>query len=263
LGGYPMDEAGVARRKLTGKVCFVTGSRRGIGRAIAVAFAHEGANVIVNYRPGREPPDDLVKELEAESGGAKALAVIGDVSEEADVRRVVDEIIAEFGHIDVLVNNAGISGGKDFVDLTVEEWDRMIKNNLRSTFLCTRFVAPWMIKQRYGRIINISSQTGQRGDAREAPYAASKAAQIGFTKSLARELGVYNITVNAIAPGPVLTDMLKWHDAEWFEEMKARLPLGRLGEPEEVAPSAVFLASDDGALYTGQTLGPNCGDVML
>jgi 3-oxoacyl-[acyl-carrier protein] reductase len=204
-----------------------------------------------------------LEQLEVESGGAKALAVMGDVSEEADVKRMVDQIIAEFGRIDVLVNNAGISGGKDFVDLSVEEWDKFIKVNLRSTFLCTRYIVPWMIKQGYGRIINISSQIGQRGAARMAHYAATKAAQIGFTKSLARELGPHNITVNAIAPGPILTDMLKWHDPEWFEEMKSRLPLGRLGKPEEVVPSAVFLASDDGALYTGQTLGPNCGDVML
>ena len=252
-----------AFKRLTGKVCLVTGSRRGIGRAIAVAFAHEGAHVVVNYRPARPPLHDLVEQLEVESGGARALAVMGDVSEEDDVRRMVDEIITAFGRIDVLVNNAGISGGKDFVDLSVEDWDRMIRNNLRSTFLCTHAVVPWMIKQRYGRIVSISSQTGQRGDAQEAPYAAAKAGQIGFTKALARELGPYNITVNAIAPGPIVTDMLRWHDPEWFEEMAARLPLGRLGQPEEVAPSAVFLASDDGALYTGQTLGPNCGDVML
>jgi 3-oxoacyl-[acyl-carrier protein] reductase len=120
-----------------------------------------------------------------------------------------------------------------------------------------------MIKQKYGRIIVISSQLGQRGAPRMAPYAATKAAQIGFVKSLARELGPHNITVNAVAPGPVLTDMLNHHDQAWFDEMKGRLPLGRLGVPEEVAPSVLFLASEDGALYTGQTLGPNCGDVML
>jgi len=241
----------------------VTGSRRGIGRAIAFALAREGAHVVVNYRPTREPLRDLVDELEAESGGARALAVMGDVSAQDDVRGMVDEIIAEFGRIDVLVNNAGISSSKDFIDLTVEDWDEFMKVNLRGTFLCCRFVVPWMLKQGYGRIIIISSQLGQRGAARMVPYTASKAAQIGLTKSLARELSPYNITVNAVAPGPVLTDMLKHHDQTWFDEMKARLPLGRLGKPEEVAPSVVFLASEDGALYTGQTLGPNCGDVML
>lgn len=241
----------------------MTGSRRGIGRAIAVALAREGANVVVNYRPTREPPENLVKQLEVESSGAKALAVKGDVSEEADVKRMVDEIIAEFGRIDVLVNNAGISGSEDFVDMTIDEWDKLVKVNLRGTFLSTRFVVPWMMKQGYGRIINISSQLGQRGAARMVHYATTKAALIGFTKSLARELGAYNITVNAVAPGPILTDMLRHHDEKWFDQMKARLPLGRLGTPEEVAPSVVFLASEDGSLYTGQTLGPNCGDVML
>lgn len=250
-------------RRLVGRVCFVTGSRRGIGRAIALAFAREGAHVVVNYQPMRELPEDLVAQVEAESAGTQALAVMGDVSEETDVRRMINEILSEFGRIDVLVNNAGISGSKDFVNLTVEEWDNYIRVNLRSAFLCTHFAVPSMIQQRYGRIINISSQVGQRGAARLAHYAASKAALIGLTKSLARELGPYNITVNAVAPGPILTDMLKYHEPEWFDKMKAQLPLGRLGKPEEVAPSVVFLATEDGALYTGQTLGPNCGDVML
>ena len=250
-------------RRLTERVCFVTGSRRGIGRAIALALAREGAHVIVNYRPEREPLDEFVQQLESEAEGARALAVMGDVSEEVDVRHMVEEIIADFGRIDVLVSNAGISGSKDFIDITVDDWDEFVRVNLRSTFLCCRFVVPWMMKQGYGRIITISSQLGQRGAARMVPYTATKAAQIGLTKSLARELSPYNITVNAVAPGPVLTDMLEHHDQTWFDEMKARLPLGRLGKPEEVAPSVVFLASEDGALYTGQTLGPNCGDVML
>ena len=250
-------------QRLTDKVCFVTGSRRGIGRAIAVALAREGARVVVNYQPSREPLDDLVQELESASGGASALAVMGDVSEESDVERMVGEIITKYGRIDVLVNNAGVSGSAAFTETTSADFERYMRINLLSVFLCTRYVVPWMIKQRYGRIITISSQLGQRGAPQMVPYTTTKAGQLGFTKSLARELAPHNITVNAVAPGPVLTDMLEHHDAQWFDEMKARLPLGRLGLPEEVAPSVVFLACDEGCLYTGQTLGPNCGDVML
>jgi len=160
------------------------------------------------------------------------------------------------------VNCAGVTHRARFVDLTTADWDRIISVNLRGTFIVTRHVVPIMLEAKSGRIINIASQLGQIGGALLVPYSASKAGVIGFTKALARELAP-NICVNAIAPGPILTDMIRGRDAGWLNEMQSQLPLGRVGTPEEVAPTAVFLASSEAALYTGQTLGPNSGHVML
>lgn len=246
--------------RLGGKIGLVTGGARGIGRAIVEAFAREGATVAIVDRPGVEEAGGLARDLR--ESGARAAAFEADVADDASVAGMVEAVVAEFGRIDVLVNNAGITQRKRFVEITPADWDALMAVNLRGAFLVTRHVVPVMLRTGSGRIINVASQQGQRGAAFLVPYCASKAGVIGFTKALARELAP-DITVNAIAPGPVLTDMIRGRDSAWFEAIQKELPLGRVGRPEEIAPSAVFLASDDGALYTGQTLGPNGGHVML
>lgn len=245
--------------RLAGKVGLVTGAARGIGRAIAEAFAREGAAVVVVDRPGMNEAETLAAALRV--AGTETLAVEADVTEEEAVARMVEEAMDRFGRLDILVNNAGITQRVPFVEMTVADWDQMTNVNLRGVFLVTRYVVPVMVRAGGGRIINVASQLGQRGAPLLAHYCAAKAGVIGFTKALARELAP-DITVNAIAPGPILTDMVRHREMAWFEQIQHELPLGRVGRPEEVAPTAVFLASDDGALYTGQTLGPNSGHVM-
>jgi 3-oxoacyl-[acyl-carrier protein] reductase len=238
----------------------VTGAARGIGRAIAEAFAREGADVALLDR--RSAPEGVEATEAIRSLGAKADFFAADVSDPGSVERAFAAMREKFDRIDILVNNAGITQRKAFSELTIEDWDRVLGVNLRGLFLVTWLALPLMSNGANGRIINIASQMGQRGGALLVPYSASKAGVIGFTKALARELAP-NITVNAIAPGPVMTDLIRDRPREWFEEVAQSVPLGRFGRPEEVAATAVFLASDDGALYTGQTLGPNSGDVML
>ena len=246
--------------RLQSKVALVTGGGRGIGRSIVEAFVREGAAVAVLDRPGEFAADQFVGSLKGT--GAHAVALEADVADDEAVAGAVAAALAEFGRIDVLVNNAGFSQRKPFVELTLADWDNIMSVNLRGVFLVTHHVVPAMLHAAQGRIINIASQMGQLGAAQLTHYCASKAGVIGFTKALARELAP-DITVNAIAPGPILTDMTKGREPGWYEQIESELPLNRLGLPEEVAPSAVFLASDDGALFTGQTLGPNSGHVML
>ena len=246
--------------RLDSKVALITGGSRGIGFAIAKAFAKEGAAVALSGRSSGASLSTAAQILSEE--GAEVVGFAADVSEEPAVKQMVGAVLAEFGRIDVLVNSAGISQRKPFTEITVEDWDRVFSINLRGLFLVTRQVVPAMLAQGDGRIINIASQMGQRGGALLTHYSASKAGVIGFTKALAREMAP-TIRVNAIAPGPVLTDMVRGREQSWFDQIQAELPLGRLALPEEVAGTAVFLASDDGILYTGQTLGPNCGHVML
>jgi 3-oxoacyl-[acyl-carrier protein] reductase len=196
--------------------------------------------------------------------GVPVIGVGVDVSREGDVARMFDTAQAELGAVDVLVNNAGILTESPVADMSTAMWDEMIAVNLRSVFLCSRRALPSMIERGFGRIINIASQQGQRGDLGLAHYSAAKAGVIGFTRSLAREVGTKGITANCIAPGPVETRMNAGVSPDRAERLRARLPLERFGRPDEVAPTAVLLASDPGGnLYTGQTLGPNCGDVML
>lgn len=246
--------------RLVGKVGLVTGAARGIGRAISEAFAREGAQLAIVDRVGDSEAESLAATQCAAGARAKSFEV--DVADDESARRMVAAVVAEFGRIDILVNNAGITQRKPFTEMTPADWDGIMAVNLRGVFLVTRHVVPVMLSAAHGRIINVASQQGQRGAALLTHYCASKAGVIGFTKALARELAPH-ITVNAIAPGPILTDMIKGRDSAWFEQIQGELPLGRVGRPDEVAPSAVFLASDDGALYTGQTLGPNSGHVML
>jgi len=245
--------------RLAGRTAVVTGAARGIGAAIAVAFAAEGASVCVNDR--RQVPElsALVERL-----GARAVACSADVSDEQDAARLISTAVAELGSVDVLVNNAGMLTESLLADMPVAMWDEMIAVDLRSVFLCTRAVLPHMLDRGFGRIINVASQLGQKGGAGLTHYSAAKAGVIGLSKALALEVGQRGVTVNCIAPGPVDTALVAGISEEWKAAKRAELPLGRFGRPQEVAPTAVLLAaSPDGDLYTGQTLGPNSGDVML
>lgn len=247
--------------KLENKIALVTGGSRGIGREIALALAREGADVAINYVRSKGAAEEVAQEIE--KMGRKAFLYQADVSEEQPVIDMVDAIIKEFGRIDILVNNAGIDEQYLIWEMPVERWDNMIKINLRSQFLVTRFVVPHMMEQNWGRIICISSQCAQKGDKELSHYCAAKGGVMSFVKCIARELAPHNILVNCVNPGPVLTDMLNGLTPEWTSKKKADLPIGRFGEVEEIAPSVVLLASEpDGNLYVGQILGPNCGDVI-
>ena len=248
--------------RLQNKVALVTGASRGIGREIALAFAREGADIGINYFKSAQSAEELAAEIK--QLGRQAVVIQADVSQVQPVQAMIDTMIENFGRIDILVNNAGVLTQCLLQDMTVETWDNMIASDLRSVFLCTRFALPYMIQNKFGRILNVASQLGQKGGVDLTHYCAAKAGVIGLTKALAREVGVHNITVNAIAPGPIDTDMVAAITEEWKIEKRKELPLGRFGTVEEVAPTAVFLASEpDGNIYTGQTLGPNSGDVML
>jgi len=247
--------------KLDGKVAVVTGGARGIGGEIATAFAAEGADVVIADVLGAEVAAPVLSSV-AESG-RRSLLLQTDVSDERQVRAMVDAALAEFGQIDILVNDAGVVSQVAFADLEVSEWDRVMSVNLRGVFLCTRFVLPGMLERGRGKIINVASQLGQIGGIEMVHYSASKAGVIGLTKALAREVSGQGVQVNAIAPGPILTDMMAQETEEWAARKLAELPMGRFGQAHEVAPTAVFLASDDSSYYVGQTLCPNGGDVML
>ena len=247
--------------KLENKVALITGASRGIGRAIALAYAKEGADIAVNYVRNQAAAEAVADEIRAM--GRRTLVVQADVSEEEPVRRMVDAVIQEFGRIDILVNNAGIDEQFLIWEMPVERFDNMIKTNLRSQFLVTRFVVPHMMEQKWGRIICISSQCAQKGDKELSHYCAAKGGVMSFVKCIARELAPHNILVNCVNPGPVLTDMLNGLTPEWASKKLSELHNGRFGEAYEIAPSAVMLASEpDGNLYIGQILGPNCGDVI-
>lgn len=250
---------------LKGRVALVTGASQGIGSGIAIAFHNQGADVILHYKDesNRDDAERIAEDLKSETGRQVTL-VTGDVSDPHEVDRIFRTAEKAFGRIDILVNNAGVLSQYNVQDMPVEEWERVINTNLRSVFLFTRLSVPGMIRRKWGRIINIASQLGQIGGVEMSHYSASKAGIIGFTKSVARELGKYNITANCIAPGPIETDMLKDETDEWRRTKLAELPLKRFGHTDEVSPTAVLLASEPGGnLYTGQTLGPNSGDVML
>jgi len=246
--------------KLESKVAIVTGGARGIGKAIALALAREGAQVIVND-VNLEGAEEVVEQIS--SMGRQAKAMKADISEREEVKKMIQETLAIFHKIDILVNNAGIIRRGSLEDHTEEDWDKVIAVNLKGTFNCAKEVVPIMKKQRYGKIINISSVAGKVGDIASAPsYGASKGAINAFTKSLARELAPYGINVNAVAPHAIETEM----SAEWSEEKRcqiiSQIPLGRLGRSEEVAEAVVFLVSDGAAFITGEILDVNGGYLM-
>ena len=246
--------------RLSGKRCLVTGGGQGIGRAIALAFVREGASVGLLDQNRATLEATLA---EAKRLGAEATGVAGDVSDETSATAAVQEAKAALGGIDVLVNNAGIMSYSTLETMPLEMWDRMMAVNLRSVFLCSRLVIPGMKAQGWGRIINLGSQLAQKGAPELVHYGASKAGVIGFTRSLARELIGFGITVNAICPGPIDTELSRTNPPEWKAELIRQIPIGRYGEVEEVAPTAVLLASDEGSFYVGATLNPNGGDLMV
>lgn len=249
--------------RLKGKVALVTGGTSGIGGAIAQAFAHEGSHLVLNYLNNTEEAEEFKKYLRR-TYDVKVMLIEADISKEKAVKQMIGTVIRSFGKIDILVNNAGILTQAALYEMDSDTWDRMINVNLRGVFLNCKYVLPSMMEQQFGRIINIASQLGQTGGEGLAHYCAAKAGVIGFSKSLAREVGHDGITVNCIAPGPVETNLIKDLTNAWKEEKKKELVIPRFGTPDEIAPTAVLLASQpDGNLYTGQTLGPNSGDVML
>ena len=249
--------------RLKGKKALITGGASGIGKGIAESFAKEGADIVVNYHSRQDEAMDLKNSIE-KMYQVKVEIAKADVTDEQQVNELVTFSLEKMGKIDILVNSAGILKQFPFVELPIETWDKTIEVNLRGPFLMIKAVLPHMIENKFGRIINISSQLGQIGGVELAHYTASKAGMIAMTKSLALEVGVHGITANCIAPGPIETDLISNLDEEWKETKEKELAIPRFGKVEEVAPSAVFLASEpDGNLYTGQTLGPNSGDVML
>ena len=244
---------------LTGRVALVTGASQGIGRACAVRLAKAGAAVAVAAR-NQQKLDEVVAEINA--AGGKAAAFVMDVGDEEQIKSGVKAAIAQFGKIDILVNNAGITRDTLIMRMKRADWDAVINTNLTSAYLCTRQVVGSMLKQRWGRIINITSVFGQMGQAGQANYAASKAGLIGLTMATARELASRSITSNAIAPGFIETAMTEVLTDEFKQGALKMIPLGRTGTPEEIAAAVAFLASEEAGYITGQVLNVNGGMLM-
>ncbi len=246
--------------KLEGKVAVVTGASRGIGRAVALELAGCGADVVVNYAGNEASANEVVDQIKAL--GRKSIAVRADVSSSLDVTTLFDLVMEAFGSVDILVNNAGITRDTLIMRMKEEDWDDVLATNLKGVFLCTKAVMRQMMKQRSGRIINISSIVGVAGNAGQANYVAAKAGVIGLTKTTALELAPRGITVNAVAPGFIETDMTDKLPEELKNQMLAHIPLLRFGQPEDIAKAVSFLASEDAAYMTGQTIHVDGGMVM-
>ncbi len=246
-------------QKLPDRVAIVTGGSRGIGRAIVEALAAEGAKVAVNYASSNGPADEAVAAIT--SAGGEAIALQADVSKADQVDNLIKTVMEKWGRVDILVNNAGITRDTLLMRMKLEDWQAVIDLNLTGIFLCTRAVTKIMLKQKSGRIVNIASVAGQMGNPGQANYSAAKAGTIGFTKTMAKELASRGITVNAVAPGFIATDMTK--NLKGTEELLKYIPLGRFGQPEEVAGLVRFLTADPAAAYiTGQVMNIDGGMVM-
>ncbi len=246
---------------LENQVAIVTGASRGIGRAIAVALASEGAKVVVNYASSASAAEAVVAEINSLGNGSEAIAVPADVSKEAEVDSLIKSAIDKWGRVDILVNNAGITRDTLLLRMKLEDWQSVIDLNLTGVFLTSRAIAKIMLKQKSGRIINIASVSGLMGNAGQGNYSAAKAGVVGFTKTVAKELASRGITVNAVAPGFIATDMTA--DLKNTEEILKFIPLGRYGQPEEIAGMVRFLAADPAAAYiTGQVFNVDGGMVM-
>jgi len=247
---------------LANKVALVTGGSRGIGRAIALEFAARGAAVVVNYNKSPEAAESVAKQIQ--DAGGKAAIFQADVSIFAQAEALVKFSIETFGDLHILVNNAGITRDQLIMMMPEADWDAVINTNLKSAFNCSKAAVKHMMRKRTGRIISIASVAGQMGNPGQTNYSASKAGQIGFTKALAREVAGRNITVNALAPGFVDTEILNAMPTETLDAMvKTLVPLARKGKPEEIAYAAAFLASDEAAYITGQVLGVDGGMAMM
>ena len=245
---------------LTGKVALVTGASRGIGQATAIELAKAGADIVVNFIGNEAVAQETVAAIEAL--GRKAIKIKADVGNAEDVQAMVDKAVAAFGHIDILVNNAGITRDGLLIRMKDSDWDDVLNINLKGVYLVTKAVAKLMVKQRAGRIINMTSVSGVTGNVGQANYAAAKAGVIGFTKTCAKELAARGITVNAVAPGFIETAMTDVLPEKIKEGIAATVPFGRMGQPEEIASVVTFLASDFASYITGQVLNVDGGMVM-
>lgn len=240
------------RDMLTGKIALVTGGGRGIGRAIALTLAGYGADVAVNYSGSREKAEAVAEEIRGL--GRRAAAIKADISNREDCVQLFEETEKELGKIDILVNNAGITRDNLAIRMSEEEFEQVLDTNLKGAFFCMQLAAKSMLRQRKGRIVSISSISGVRGNAGQINYCAAKAGIVGMTKCLAKELASRNITVNAVAPGYIDTDMTAVLPEKVKEAVLAQVPLGRMGRPEDIAEAVAFLASDRAAYITGQTI---------
>jgi len=247
-------------KDLNGKVCLVTGGTRGIGRAITLALAGAGADVLFSYQHSKEQAEELCNLIASQ--GVRSLAYQANAASSDEIQTMVKAALTEFGPISILVNSAGITRDKSFVKMTKAMWDEVLGVNLDGLFSTTQAVLPAMLEQNWGRVINIASIIGQMGNFGQANYAVSKGGMIAFTKSLAREVARRGVTVNAVSPGFIQTDMLKDVPPSALEQVKAMTPVGRLGQPEEVADAVTFLASPRAGYITGQVLAVNGGMYM-
>jgi 3-oxoacyl-[acyl-carrier protein] reductase len=248
---------------LDNKIALVTGSSSGISKAVALAFGREGAHLALNY-PNTSQAQNAAEVKNALSAlGRRVIAVQADVSKEDQARTLVEETMQTYGRIDILVNNAGIATVSTVGEMPVALWDEMLAVNLRSVFLCTRLVLPFMYQQNYGKIINTASQLAYKGAPGLSHYCAAKAAIIAFTRSLSLEIGTRNVNANCIAPGATQTPLLSGISENMIEAIRASIPKGRLAAVDDIVPAYVFLASDESQHFVGQCLSPNGGDVML
>jgi 3-oxoacyl-[acyl-carrier protein] reductase len=245
---------------LAGKTALITGASRGIGKEIALELARNGANVVVNYAGNQQLAEQVVDEIR--SFGRESIAIQADVANSEAVEQMVKETVNRFGSLDILVNNAGITRDQLLMRMKESDWDDVLNTNLKSVFLTTKAVSRQMMKQRKGRIINIASIVGVSGNAGQANYVAAKAGIIGLTKTAAKELAPRNITVNAVAPGFITTDMTDKLPEDVKQELYKQIPLARLGEPKDIAYVVAFLASEKSSYITGQTIHVNGGMYM-